>query len=728
MGNPFTERDYEQKETGSREEGQYLQMFYEHALDAAVLCNEQSIIIDVNKATTKLLDQSREKIVGRSIHDYMPLVPKDLLEHQRLLLELNGTHRDELIISLCNGHIKHIQYVAIKEEKGGNDLFIIRDVSSHKALERERTISNYMFADVFTRAVDGMLLFDEKGIIQDANPSFCRSIYTDHAAIIGTKLLDWIIPSYGYKIDKLWKVLKQRGSAQGELPIRHDKGVSVFEFTTSSNIHNGLYLSIMRDVTEKRNMERLILKNEQLFTDLFEKALDGIVLWDADLNIVRANEAACRIFECEYDELLTKKWGDFVYKKDVRYTDMLENLREDGGVREELLFLMPNGQKKLLEFTAKMHSMDGYNMTIFRNVSEQREMERNLRESEQKFRKIFEGALDGMFLWNDRFEVIDCNQLGYNWLEHENKDDPIRTVTDLLGKEGVQRHEIALHLRNLYENGHDHGTSPLILESGREKHFEFSSKLNIIPGINLTVFRDITDKLEMEERLRKSDTLNVVGELAAGIAHEIRNPMTALKGFIQLLESSVKEDHSMYFNVITSELQRIESIITEFLILAKPQAVHYLEKDVTQILRETVDLLNAQAMMTNVQFLTYYEENLPNLYCEPNQLKQVFINIIKNAIEVMPKGGFITISLRKLQNKQLQVTIEDEGSGIPEEKIRRLGEPFYTTKERGTGLGLMVSYKIVEEHHGTVEVESEVGKGTVFHINLPLQTVELRKK
>ncbi len=135
----------------------------------------------------------------------------------------------------------------------------------------------------------------------------------------------------------------------------------------------------------------------------------------------------------------------------------------------------------------------------------------------------------------------------------------------------------------------------------------------------------------MEEQLRKSDTLNVVGQLAAGIAHEIRNPMTALKGFIQLLQGSIGNDceqYDMYFHVIMSELKRIESIITEFLVLAKPQAIHYERGDVVKIMQETVDLLSVQATMHNIQIKATYEQ-VPLIYCEPKQLKQVFINILK---------------------------------------------------------------------------------------------------
>ncbi len=120
--------------------------------------------------------------------------------------------------------------------------------------------------------------------------------------------------------------------------------------------------------------------------------------------------------------------------------------------------------------------------------------------------------------------------------------------------------------------------------------------------------------------------------------------------------------------------------------------------------------------------------NLPFrlVYGEPNQLKKVFINIIKNAIEVTPEGGTITIISKIINNSQILISIQDEGPGIPKNQMKKLGEPFYTTKERGTGLGLMVSFKIIEEHHGRIQIESEKEKGTIFHITLPLIKLTLK--
>ena len=339
--------------------------------------------------------------------------------------------------------------------------------------------------------------------------------------------------------------------------------------------------------------------------------------------------------------------------------------------------------------------------------------------SEQKFRRIFEDSMDGLILWNDEYQIVDINYSGERIFGHSNDRLLGKSLLDLFNTE-EKKQEVLNHIEQATQIGKQCSSMVIEMIDGTVKHFDYSTKPRIIDGLNLTVIIDVTEKAKMQEQLRKSDRLSIVGELAAGIAHEIRNPMTALKGFIQLLKPSIKAEHSMYYDVITSELARIDSIINEFLILAKPQEIRFQESDVCQIMRETVDLLSAQAVLYNVQFSTDYQANLPFVYCEPNQLKKVFINLIKNAIEVMPSGGQITITINKTEEQNVQICIQDEGMGIPKDKIKKLGEPFYTTKEKGTGLGLMVSYRILEEHNGTIQVESEEGKGTLFKITLPL--------
>jgi PAS domain S-box-containing protein len=234
----------------------------------------------------------------------------------------------------------------------------------------------------------------------------------------------------------------------------------------------------------------------------------------------------------------------------------------------------------------------------------------------------------------------------------------------------------------------------------------------------LTIVRDITAiKSQTDELIRKSDKLSLVGQLAAGIAHEIRNPLTSLRGFVQLLQYK-SEGNKEYCDIMLSELDRINLIVGEFLILAKPHMVEFSNKDINQIIRHVVTLIGTQAIINNIHLDHKLASELPTISCEENQLKQVIINLIKNAIEAMPHGGTITVETGMHDEEHLFIRITDEGDGIPKEILDKIGEPFYTTKDHGTGLGLMVCYKIIENHLGELKVQSELNQGTTFEIIL----------
>jgi len=234
----------------------------------------------------------------------------------------------------------------------------------------------------------------------------------------------------------------------------------------------------------------------------------------------------------------------------------------------------------------------------------------------------------------------------------------------------------------------------------------------------ISVSRDVTERNRIEELLRRSEKLNTVGQLAAGVAHEIRNPLTTLRGFLQLQQQtrSVNPDH---IDLMLSELDRINLIVSEFLILAKPQAIHFQERDVRGILRDVISFLDSQANLYGVEVKLDFSSEPALVHCEENQLKQVFINLLKNAFEAMPDGGTVTITLKRPEGDRVLITIQDEGHGIPEELMPHLGEPFITNKETGTGLGLMVSQRIIQGHQGTLEIESKSGVGTKISIVLP---------
>jgi len=256
--------------------------------------------------------------------------------------------------------------------------------------------------------------------------------------------------------------------------------------------------------------------------------------------------------------------------------------------------------------------------------------------------------------------------------------------------------------------------------------FEVSSLSIVFGGKEavLSIGKDITQRREQTEQLlQKSEKLALLGQMAAGIAHEIRNPLTSIKGFIQLFKANEQKDE--YFDIVLAELERINNIVGEFLVLSKPTAVVYVEKDVRLLMKDVVTLIGTQSILNNVEIFLDVDHDLPMISCEENQLKQVFLNLLKNAIEAMPQGGNIYVKVKQKEEGQIFIKIVDQGVGIPNERISTLGEPFYTTKEKGTGLGLMTCYKIIEGHKGVLDIKSAVNEGTTIEITLPTITQPL---
>ncbi len=232
------------------------------------------------------------------------------------------------------------------------------------------------------------------------------------------------------------------------------------------------------------------------------------------------------------------------------------------------------------------------------------------------------------------------------------------------------------------------------------------------------VMRDITNIRREEELVIMSEKASVVGHLAAAVAHEIRNPLTSIKGFIQLMQMT-KELDERYLEIILQEIDRINIITSEMLILGKNQAVIYHEIDLRQSVGQVFTLMKAQANIDNIE-LTYEEANQPVIIlANDTQMKQVLINLIKNSIEAVTKRGKISIDLR-IEGKEAALTVTDNGIGIEQERLERISELFYSTKEKGTGIGLAVCHKIIHRHQGKITFESEKNKGTTVTIRIPL--------
>ncbi|KAB2490298.1 hypothetical protein A3863_04015 [Priestia endophytica] len=235
----------------------------------------------------------------------------------------------------------------------------------------------------------------------------------------------------------------------------------------------------------------------------------------------------------------------------------------------------------------------------------------------------------------------------------------------------------------------------------------------------IAVARDISHRKKTEQHMMESEKLSVTGQLAAGIAHEIRNPLTSLKGFLQLLK--MDNDHrDDFFKIMEAELTKIETISNELMVLAKPKQTDFKFHRLQSLLEHVIMLLDSEAFRHSIQIEQELTEESLYVYCDDTKCKQVFLNILKNAIEAIEQDGKINVKVFKEDEHTAVIEVKDNGCGIPKHLLKKLGSPFFTTKKTGNGLGLMVCYKIIEQQNGSISIESEPNEGSTFTIRLPL--------
>lgn len=239
----------------------------------------------------------------------------------------------------------------------------------------------------------------------------------------------------------------------------------------------------------------------------------------------------------------------------------------------------------------------------------------------------------------------------------------------------------------------------------------------------IAICNDITDHEKLRKEMVRLDRLNIVGQMAASVAHEVRNPMTVARGYIQSLMKKTGMTYQAQFNTVIEELDRANHIISDFLSLARDKYVEKEKESLTKIIQDILPLIESEALTRNVDCAISLDPNVPLLLLNSEEIKQLILNLTMNALDAMEglKDGILTITCEyKKQTGNVELKVSDTGCGMPSEAIERIFEPFYTTKKNGSGLGLSVCKNIVERHGGSIYIQSSADKGTSFIVSLPL--------
>lgn len=352
----------------------------------------------------------------------------------------------------------------------------------------------------------------------------------------------------------------------------------------------------------------------------------------------------------------------------------------------------------------------------------------DLADENERLEVVLQSIPDGILVGDSENRTVFANKAAERLLQLHKQEGGEDYVWELIGDEEL-RHFVQRSIEND--------------EKVRDKEFTFDLHgvqkilfVSIIPQVkngkiqgNLILANDVTDKKTRDARLRRAESLAGLTTLAAGVAHEIKNPLGSMSIHIQLIQKALsvektdREAIQSHLEIIEEEINRLNGIVVDFLFAVRPMDTKVEERDVNDILADVLDLVRVELEQSGIECRRDLDGNLPRLMIDEKYMKQAFLNCIKNAIAAMPDGGVLLVRTRR-RGDMAAIDFSDTGTGIPEEDIEKIFEPYYTTKDFGSGLGLTVVYKILKEHMGEIAVQSKENEGATFTLLIPVPQKE----
>lgn len=458
---------------------------------------------------------------------------------------------------------------------------------------------------------------------------------------------------------------------------------------------------------------------EERFHRLFENPNFGIFICDFNGQIMEVNDTGCKLLEYGRDEILSMSFYDLYEPAELnRSIDATKIGSEKQAIRFESRFLSKSGRLIHVEISSNIYDIKNeITQNIVFDISLRKQYETGLKESEEKFRSFMESANELMFITDATDHFIYANRamiraLGFS-LDLLNE----KTPSDLSVPEAEPKEETGP------ENNQNVQMEEVVWKtrSGQKIYGELMT--SVIHGetgeyLGLRgIFRDVTERKKIAENRR----LAQLGRLMADVAHEVKNRLNAIMSIAEFIHlefsdnSEIAEDMLM----IHEECRYMDDFVRQMLNFSKPSEGVYQKTNIHHVLDAVLKLISKSFKRNQIQVQKSFDPKLAEVYIDEKQMSEVFMNLIQNAQEAMEKGGLLEI-MTSGQNDSIQVDIRDHGAGIPEEVLARIYDPFFTTKEKGTGLGVSACYGIVKAHGGELRYTSEVGKGTTAHVILPL--------
>lgn len=509
----------------------------------------------------------------------------------------------------------------------------------------------------------------------------------------------------------------------------------------------------MKDVTVSKSIETRLLDAHKALQKIIEMGNDGILVFDQDYRIEFANSLASKITDFPKNQLIGMDFRLLLSPPDREFlldlpTQMRLQPNENRKVCTEFNIITRSLKQREVEICLTLAPLEG-TLKIYaylRDLSERIRIENEQRKTNNFLKNIIISSVDGIIAADLKGEIILFNQGAERML-------------------GYSAHEVikgGLHITQIYIPGQakeimkklrspDFGrvgklSSTLVsLVTQKQETLPASLSASILYNeegqemASVGIFTDLRERFRMQKELEEthlkllhSEKMASLGKLAAGVAHEINNPLGGILIYANMLfeETSPEDPRRADLKQIVDQTLRCKEIVKELLDFSRQTTHCWVHCDINQALQQTISLLGKQALFQDIQIIKEIDPHLPQIIADPGQLNQVLINLMTNAVDAMEGKGILTVRTYSITDEEkIGLEITDTGYGIQEENLSRIFDPFFTTKDigKGTGLGLSTVYGIIEEHGGTIAVESSVGQGTTFILRLPIRRSTLER-
>jgi PAS domain S-box-containing protein len=749
-------KDYERKEARQnlQEVTKRLEKIAEMGDDGIIVFDEDYKIGFANTIASELTGYSKGKLVGM---DFRRLLSEQDIGYLDQMHSKVGADESKRVCTemevLTDKGLKRDAEVCItiaKQEKGGVQTYAyLRDITEKKSMGREIREATKRFEKIAEMGDDGIIVFDEDSRIEFANQMASEIMGYPKDQILGREFFSLI----GKRDEEFLEEMVMRGEGMGQkvctemslhTPQNEIKEMEVCIAPTQSEDGRIRTYAYIRDITERKKFEKELKESEEKYRNLFERVRHGLFISTKEGRFLDCNQAMWGLVGYQDKEEFLK----IDIAKDLYVNP--EDRKTFQGLVEELGFVKDfeadwkkkNGERITVLITAdakkdEKGTVVGYE-GINIDISDRKRMERELKEANDFLMNMIESSVDGIIVTDMKGDILIFNKGAENLLGYKTEEVVGKMNIRSIYQPGVAK-EVMDKLRSHDFGGIGKLTSFPILHRRKDGELVegdlsasiiFDEKGDEIASVG--IFKDLRERLRIERELQKmqeallqSEKLAAMGRLTSQIAHELNNPIYGIMNTLELLKTEIPPESKRrrILELSLSEIQRLSEMLRNMLSFSKPEEEKRRPVKIGELIEGILLVMEKQMKESNIQVQVSFDPDTPEIMASTNQMRQVMLNILKNAKEAMPKGGTLFVRTSKKDHRVL-IHIQDTGIGIPEEIKDKIFDAFFTTKQKvkGVGLGLSVCYGIIKDHGGEIKVESEAAKGTTFTINLPVES------